>query len=103
MTSAGKLIPFISNSTLNTARSFLTSSSLFPIHSTGPFQKMRNSFEEPLLKKMYQYQRACKDIDILINEKKITADDGEVFLMAIKLCDKITRTYHLVATAWLIS
>ncbi|KAK2776134.1 hypothetical protein FQN53_002865 [Emmonsiellopsis sp. PD_33] len=58
---------------------------------------MEKPSEAPLLNKKYEYKRACKSIDILIDQKKISVDRGEVFRIAMKLCDKIARTYHLVS------
>ncbi|KAK2797827.1 hypothetical protein FQN50_009071 [Emmonsiellopsis sp. PD_5] len=58
---------------------------------------MEKPSEAPLLNRKYEYKRACKCIDILIDEKKLSVDRGEVFRIAMKLCDKIARTYHLVS------
>ncbi|KKZ68035.1 hypothetical protein EMCG_06245 [[Emmonsia] crescens] len=53
--------------------------------------------EQPLLNKEDQYERACICIDILIKQKKLSVDGGEVFRIGMKLCDRIARTYHLIS------
>ncbi|OJD23122.1 hypothetical protein ACJ73_05527 [Blastomyces percursus] len=67
------------------------------MHSTVPFQKMEKPSEEPLLNGTLEFERACKVTDILVKQKKIPKESRDAFLKAIELCDKITRTYHLVS------
>ncbi|OJD11219.1 hypothetical protein ACJ73_09586, partial [Blastomyces percursus] len=58
---------------------------------------MQTPLEEPLLNGRLEFERACKVTDILVKQKKVPKESGDTFLKAIELCDKITRTYHLVS------